>query len=220
MTEWNWNGWWGPSIRDQVGLDSLLARGIGAAGILHAMMRQGDVVELATQSMLIGDGWKIHAVWCDRNGKTPPFLLPSGQVTMLYSKHHGGQRLQTDVSNMPCFDQPYRMAGIGPAHQAAYLDVLATRDEDTLYVHAINRHFSETLAMRVDLSDLERRPGLKGTLHILDGRLNDAPAGSETLAPAQIREETFDIAGEAVTVRLPHRSVAVAAIPLSPTAGP
>ena len=180
-------------------------------------MRQGDVVELATQSMLIGDGWKIHAVWCDRNGKTPPFMLPSGQVTMLYSRHHGSQRLQIDVSNMPCYEQPYRMAGIGPAQQAAYLDVLATRDENTLYLHAINRHFEEALAMQVDLSALGRSTAVKGTLHVLEGRLNNAPVGAETLAPGQIREEKIDRASDKVTVRLPRRSVSVVEIPLVPT---
>jgi alpha-L-arabinofuranosidase len=182
-------------------------------------MRQGDVVELATQSMLIGDGWKIHAVWCDRNGKTPPFMLPSGQVTMLYSRHHGSQRLQLDVSNMPCYEQPYRMAGIGPARQAAYLDILATRDETRLYLHAINRHFEQALTLQVDFSALGRSAGVEGTLHVLEGRLNNAPAGSETQAPAQIREEKIDVASHTVTARLPCRSVGVVEIPFLP-AGP
>ena len=148
-------------------------------------MRQGDVVELATQSMLIGDGWKIHAVWCDRNGKMPPFMLPSGQVTMLYSRHHGSQRLQLDVSNMPCYEQPYRMAGIGPAHQAAYLDILATRDETRLYLHAINRHFDQTLTLQVDFSALGRSAGVEGTLYVLEGRLNNAPDGLGNAGPGR-----------------------------------
>jgi alpha-L-arabinofuranosidase len=181
-------------------------------------MRQGDVVELATQSMLIGDGWKIHAVWCDRNGKMPPFLLPSGQITMLYSRHHGSQRLQLDVSNLPCYEQPYRMAGIGPAHQAAYLDILATRDETRLYLHAINRHFDQTLTLQVDLSALGRSAGVEGMLHILEGRLNNAPTGSEPLAPAEIREEEIAVASQAVTVRLPRRSVGIVEIPIQPAA--
>jgi alpha-N-arabinofuranosidase len=213
MTEWNWNGWWGPEIREQVTFDSLFAKGIGAAGILHAIMRQGDVVELATQSMLIGDGWKIHAIWCDRTGQTPPQMLPSGQVTMLYSQHHGTRRLQVDVADMPRYDQPFRLAGIGPAHQVAYLDVLATRDDEKLYLHVINRHFDQTVTMQVDLSALDGRAGTKGTLHILEGRLNNPPPNSETLASAQIRKATFDIAGEEFTVHLPHRSVVVVEVP-------
>lgn len=214
MTEWNWNGWWGDPARGHVALDSLFARGVGAAGILHAIMRQGDVVDLATQSMLIGDGWRIHAIWCDRHGKTPPFMVPSGQVTALYSKYHGGQRLQIDVSNMPHYEQPYRMAGIGPAHQVAYLDVVATRDEDTLYLHVINRHFDETLTGLIDLSALEKRPSGKGILHVLEGRLNNAPQASEGLAPARIREETFDITGDQFPAKFPRRTVTVVEVPL------
>jgi len=214
MTEWNWNGWWGEPLRGHVALDSLFARGIGAAGMLHAIMRQGDVVDLATQSMLIGDGWRIHAIWCDRNGKTPPFMVPSGQVTALYSKYHGSERLQIDVSNMPRYDQPYRMAGIGPAHRVAYLDLLATRDEDTLYLHAINRHFDQTLTTSIDLSALERQPSAKGILHILEGRLKNTPKASEPTAPARIREETFDITGDRFPLQLPCRTLTVVEIPL------
>ena len=214
MTEWNWNGWWGGSARDQVAFNSLFARGVGAAGMLHSIMRQGDVVQLATQSMLIGDGWKIHAIWCDRNGKTPPYMVPSGQVTALYSKHHGDRRLQVDVSNVPRYDQPYRMAGIGPSRQVASLDVLVTRDEDTLYLHAINRHFDRAIETEIDLSELDKRPEARGTLHILEGRLNNAPEASQALAPARVREATFDIEGDKCLVQLPRRTVTVVEIPL------
>jgi len=177
-------------------------------------MRQGGVVDLATQSMLIGDGWRIHAIWCDRDGKRPPFMVPSGQVTALYSRYHSGQRLQIDISNMPRYDQPFRMAGIGPAQQVAYLDVLAMRDENTLYLHAINRHFDQTLTTLIDLSALEKRPSGKGILHILDGRLNNAPQASEALAPPRIREKTFDISGDRFPVQLPRRTVTVVEVPL------
>jgi hypothetical protein len=70
--------------------------------------------------------------------------------------------------------------------------------------------------MQVDLSALGRSAGAKGTLHVLEGRLNNTPTGSETLAPGQIREEQIDIAGDRdeVTVRLPRRSVTVVEIPL------
>ena len=214
MTEWNWNGWWGRSIREKAALNSLFAKGVGAAGILHAIMRQGDVVKLATQSMLIGDGWGIHAIWCDRTGRTPPFMVPSGQVTMLYSKYHGDQRLRIDVANMPRYDQPYRMAGIGPAHQAACLDILATRSEDTHYLHVINRDFDRTLSTQLDLSDLDQHPAATATLHILEGRLHDTRSGVHTSAPAQIRHQTVKRVSDRFTIPFPRRSVTVVEIPL------
>ena len=214
ITEWNWNGWWALPPGDDAPLDSLLAKGLGAAGILHAIMRQADVVEMANQSMLIGDGWGIHAICCDRLGKTPPYMIPSGQVTALYSRHHGDRRAAIDVAEMRFYEQPYRMAGIGPAAKAAYLDLLVTRNDTTVYLHAINRHFREALPVRLDLTDLGGTPGAGGLLHVMEGRLKNAPAAEETLAPARVRSQTLKISGSSVEVLLPARCAAVVEIPL------
>jgi len=214
MTEWNWNGWWALPRGDEAPLDSFLAKGLGAAGILHAIMRQADVVEMANQSMLIGDGWGIHAICCDRHGKTRPYMIPSGQVTALYSQHHGDRRLAIDVAGMRFYEQPYRMAGIGPAAKAAYLDLLVTRDERTVYLHAINRHFRQALPVRLDLTELGGTPGPSGTLHVMEGRLRNAPAAGEAIAPAEVRSETLKISGNSVEALLPARCVAVLEIPL------
>ncbi len=217
MTEWNWNGWWAQSVANRAELDSLLAKGVGAAGILHAIMRQGDVVQLATQSMLIGDRWGIHAIYCSRDGHTPPYMLPSGQVTMLYSWYHGPKRLEVDLAGVPRYEQPYRMAGNAPADNAAYLDVLATRNDKTLYVHIINRHFDQALSVPIDVTALTQRPGHRGVLHTLEGRLNNAPEPGEAPAPGRIRDEAFDIGSSRFQVRLPARSVSVVEVPLLPT---
>ena len=222
VTEWNWNGWgawnWhtrsGEPIRQRTPLDSLFAKGIGAAGILHAIMRQGDVVEIATQSMLIGDRWDIHAIYADRRGRTPAYMLPTGQVTMLYSKHHGRKRLEVEGFNIPYYNQPYRMGNNHPVSRVAYLDVLATRNEKTLYLHTINRHFSQALFVQFDISALEKQPETNGMLHILEGRLNNEPAAGEPLAPGRIREKAFPISGSQFQVCLPARTVTVVEVPL------
>lgn len=214
MTEWNWNGWWAGPVRDQAALDSQFAKGLGAAGILHAVIRQGDVVRMATQSMLLGDGWDIHAIQCDRRGQIPAFMVPSGQVTMLYSQHHGNQRLEIELNHVPRYEQPYRMAGNRPAPLAAFLDVLATRSPNSLYLHVINRHFDRPLTVAVDVSALNQHPETTGTLHILEGRLKNAPAAGENSAPAQIREAAFPITGNRFPVQLPARSVTVVEVPL------
>lgn len=101
MTEWNWNGWWGRSIAHRTEPASLFTKGVGAAGIPHAIMRQGDVVRIGARSMLIGDRWGIHAIYCDRDGRTPPYMVPSGQATMLYSWYHGDKRLKVHLSDVP-----------------------------------------------------------------------------------------------------------------------
>ena len=214
MTEWNWNGWWGQSIANRTEPASLYAKGVGAAGMLHAIMRQGDVVQLAAQSMLIGDRWGIHAIYCDRDGRTPPYMVPSGQVTMLYSWYHGNQRLKIDLTGMPRYEQPYRMAGNSPADSVAFLDVLATCNDKTLFVHAINRHFDEPLSVQIDISSLTQQPGQSGTLHTLEGRLRNAPEPGESAQPGKIRDEAFNIGGSRFQVQLPARSVSVIEVPL------
>ena len=214
MTEWNWNGWWGRSIADRTEPASLYTKGVGAAGILHAIMRQGDVVRLAAQSMLIGDSWGIHSICCDRHGRTPPYMVPSGQVTMLYSWYHGPKRLKVGLAGVPRYEQPYRMGGNGPASSAAVLDVLATRSDRKLYVHAVNRHFDESLSAEIDVSALTQKPGRRGMLHTLQGRLKNAPEAGEPQAPGRIRDEAFDVGSSRFRIRLPARSVSVIEVPL------
>lgn len=214
MTEWNWNGWWGQSIANRTEPSSLYTKGVGAAGMLHAIMRQADVVQLATQSMLIGDRWGIHAICCDRHGGAPPYMVPSGQVTMLYSWYHGNRRLKVDLTGVPHYEQPYRMAGNIPATSVAFLDVLATRNDKTLYIHAINRHFDESFSVRIDVSSLTRRPGQSGMLHTLEGRLRNTPEPGESPAPGRIHDEAFNIGGSRFQVSLPARSVSVIEVPL------
>jgi alpha-L-arabinofuranosidase len=142
-------------------------------------------------------------------------MLPTGQVTMLYSKHHGHSRLEIEVTNMSYYRQPYRMGGISPAWGGVgYLDVLATRNSNTLYLHTINRHFSRTLSVQIDISEIEKLPETNATLHILEGRLNNKPMVGEPLAPGWIREKTFPITGSQFQVHLPARTVTVVEVPL------
>ena len=131
-----------------------MAKDIGAADILHALIRHGDVVTITTQSMLIGDNWDIHAIYADRIGRIAPYMLPTGQVTMLYSMYHGRDWPEIEVSNMSYYEQPYRMGKITPVSRVGYLDVLATRDSNALYLHTFNRHFSRTLPVQVDISEI------------------------------------------------------------------
>ena len=205
VTEWNWNGWWrhdGP----RTALDSSFAKGLGAAGYLHAFMRSGDVIELGCQSMLVGNSWGITAIHADAEGKIPPFYMPTGQVTMFYSQHHGSELLALASRNVPLYEQPYRMGGIVPSKKVAYVDALATAGEKRIYFHAINRSFEQPLDVTVDVSAFDNLKDL-AVHHVLEGRLNDVPGPDE---PRQIgrtsrRDVHFD--GKTLKVTLPLRSV-------------
>jgi len=214
MTEWNWNGWWGGGARGGARFNSALAKGLGAAGMLHAILRDGDLIALATQSMLIGNSWSIHAIHADPTGRTPPYMMPSGQVTSLYSRHHGPSRLAIDLADVPRYDQPYRLAGIQPAKGAAHVDLLVTRGEKVLFLHAINRHFDRAMRVRVDISAVSARPGRTGTHHVLAGRLKAPPGRVEQPPAAHIRQRELPIGARVFEVKLPARTVNVVEVPL------
>ena len=205
VTEWNWNGWWrhgGP----QASLDSSWAKGLGAAGYLHAFIRAGDVIELGCQSMLVGNSWAIHAIAADAKGQVPPYYMPTGQVTMFYSKHHGDQLLALESRNVPMYEQPYQMGGIRPSRKIACIDALATAGEKRIYFHAINRSLEEPLDITVDVSAFEKLDG-RATHYVLEGRLNDAPESGEARQVGRISQTDIRLDGDRLRVTLPHRSV-------------
>jgi len=205
VTEWNWNGWWrhdGP----RTALDSSFAKGLGAAGYLHAFMRAGDVIELGCQSMLVGNSWGITAIRADAEGKIPPFYMPTGQVTMFYSQHHGSELLALAGRNVPMYEQPYRMGGIAPNKKVAYIDALATADEKRIYFHAINRSFEQSLDVTVDVSAFDSIKD-RAVHHVLEGRLNDVPGPNEPRQIGRISQRDLSFDGKTLKVTLPHRSV-------------
>ena len=156
ITEWNWNGQWRPKVAP---LNSALGEGRGAAGFLHAMMRSGDVIDIGCQSMLVGMGWGISAVFTDPTGVRDPVYLPTGQLTAFYSKHHGDRLVRIEMAGVPTYEQPYRMGGIGPRKKVAALDVVATAGATAVFVHAINRSFNQALEVTIDLPGFQRRRG-------------------------------------------------------------
>ena len=205
VTEWNWNGWW--RLRDSTPvLNSSFAKGLGAAGYLHAFMRSADVIELGCQSMLVGNSWGIHAIKADVEAKIPPFYMPTGQVTMFYSKHHGEKLLALESRNVPTYKQPYRMGGIGPKEKVACIDALATADEKRVYFHTINRNFEKSTEVTIDISTLGRFED-RAVHHVLEGRLNDAPKPNEPRQIGRTTKRDIFFNGKKLKITLPNKSV-------------
>jgi len=199
-TEWNWNGWWRRKPPRSM-MDSWWAKGIGAAGFLHALMRAGDVVRIGCQSLLVGNLWEISSIRVDPGGETPAFLLPSGGITAFYAARHGRNLLRLESENVPTFEQPYRFGDIGPKSKVAYVDALVTADERAVYFHAVNRHLHRPLEITIDLGDLAGTTG-RAVHHLLEGRLKNRP-GSKV----SVRQEAFFFHGRRLEVVLPPRSV-------------
>ncbi len=205
VTEWNWNGWWqhrGP----RPALDSSFAKGVGAAGFIHALMRAGDIVEIGCQSMLVGNRWGITAVRADPKAEVPPYFMPTGQVTAFYSRYHGEDLLAVEATNVPTYEQPYRLGGTRAKEKVVYVDVLATADDETIYLHAINRHFDEPMALTLDLSAFGGLAG-RAVHHLFEGRLNDRPQADEPLQIGRLRHEQIRFEGTTLEVTLPPRTV-------------
>jgi len=205
VTEWNWNGWWrlaGPVPA----LNSSYAKGIGAASYIHAFMRAADVIEIGCQSMLVGNSWGIHAIWADAKGKIPPHYMPTGQMTMFYSNHHGDKLLALDSRQVPTYEQPYQMGGISPKRKVAYVDALATADERHIYFHAVNRSFDKSRDVTIDVSAFGSVEG-SAVHYVLEGRLNNEPGPNEPRQIGRTSERPVSLDGRTLRIALPHRSV-------------
>jgi alpha-N-arabinofuranosidase len=212
ITEWNWNGWW--QIKDyNPPLDSVWAKGVGAASFLHAMMREGDVVRIGCQSMLVGNSWGITAIRADKLARTPAFMLPTGQVTTLYSRYHGEKVLQIEGNGIPVIEQNIGLNDRKPSGKLALIDAICTASDDALYLHAINRSFDEDISVLVRFPE-SMVPGKGAVLRTLTGRLNDVPRRGESAEVAKIGTERFKLRGHDIRVRLPKRSVSVLEIAL------
>ncbi|MFC1557904.1 alpha-L-arabinofuranosidase C-terminal domain-containing protein [candidate division KSB1 bacterium] len=209
VTEWNWNGWWS---NQPAALSSSFAKGIGAAGLLHALMRSAYVIDIGCQSMLVGNSWKIHAIHADRNGKTSPYYMPSGQLTAFYSQHHGSRMLDMQAAGVPVYTQPFEMNGIKPCKKVAYLDALATADEKTVFFHVINRRFERAIKITIDLTAQEPLTG-KAQHYILAGRLNDKPARGEPVQIGKITNREISYDGKTLEIVLPARTVSCIEFP-------
>ncbi len=211
LTEWNWNGWWALPKDAPRPLNSSLAKGVGAAGFLHAFMRSGDAIGMACQSMTVGHSWGITCIHADREGKVPPYYMPTGQVTMLYSVHHGDEFLEMSAEGVPTYEQPYRMAGIAARKRVAVLDAVATRGPKAVFFHAINRGFNEPLTVALDLSAFKDLDG-RAVLHVLEGRLNDEPREGEPREIGTVSDREVRFQGKVLEMTLPRRSVSVVEI--------
>ena len=206
ITEWNWNGGWSKDLPKPAALTSSFAKGIGAAGFLHAFIRNGDVIDIACQSMLVGHFWSIAAIRVDPTGTAEPYFIAHRRITALYSNHHGGDLLAIETRNVPTYAQPYQMAGIHPAPTVAYIDLLVTASPQSLFIHAINRHFEQPMKLKIDLSAFQSLPG-KAVQYVIEGQVQDGRRGSQPWSICRLGSHELPFAPPEMAAELPPRSV-------------
>ncbi|NOR67235.1 MAG: hypothetical protein GQ528_07760, partial [Woeseiaceae bacterium] len=101
---------------------------------------------------------------------------------------------------------PYRMGGISPKRRIAYIDALATADEEHIYFHAINRSFEKPRDVTIDVSAFGSVEG-RALHHVLEGRLNNEPGPKEPRQIGRTSERPAYFDGKTLKITLPHRSV-------------
>jgi alpha-N-arabinofuranosidase len=151
-TEWNWNGWWQGQALEDACLNSRFAKGIGAAGFIHALMRDAGNIKIGCQSMLVGNSWDITAIYVDTISNEAKFF-PTGKITGFYSKYHGDELLEMESKDLTFFNQPFELNWLKPSSKVAYVDALASRSKTKLYFHAINRDLNNDIEIKLDLSN-------------------------------------------------------------------
>ncbi len=194
VTEWNVNGWWALENPADSSLapNSLLAKGAGAASFLHAFMRQGAIVRMACQSMLVGEKWPIAGIQVRPGDPGHVLWAPTAQAVTLYRHHHGRERLRIRATGGAAYSQPFKLGNLQPQPAVAFVDPVVTRRDATLFVHLINRDFDHPRRVLLDLAPLAATP-TACTLHRLAGRLHNKPNPGEPLDPAAISQDAIPL---------------------------
>lgn len=215
LTEWNWNQWSYKDLKPQPAINYEVAAGLGVAGFLHGLMRSGEQQGLATQSMLLGVSWGIAGIHADPTGKKAPYFSPQTQATTFYRWHHGNRRLQVNAEPMPRLNINVESWGeSGILARGAIVDPLATRDDQKLYVHLINRSLREPMRVKVNLDGLRAAtPGARLFSLVGDAFMQD----EKQLRPKVFAEKQSEVvlANNALEVELPPHSINVVELDLA-----
>jgi alpha-L-arabinofuranosidase len=107
-----------------------------AAGVSYARManvheRNGDLLKIATMADFCGTRWQVNAIMIPiPRGYGPSFLMPVAKVMRLYRKHSGTNYCKTIQS-------------------PDYLDITASRTDDTIFLHVINTERKSPVKTRI-----------------------------------------------------------------------
>lgn len=208
MTEWNWNGW---GQGDRI-TNSEWAQGMGAAGFIHAMLRDCNRIHLATQSMLIGTKWGIAGIHVSEDGKGEARMRPTAKVTTLYRKHHGNRLLTVQSAGIRERSVPVQLGRLLPKDTVALMDPIATANDETLFVHLIQRDFVAAQEVVIRFDGFETDDQAQWLL--VEGDLDLGDAGKEKDGGISISDRTVPLDGGEARVSVPPRTISILAIPL------
>ncbi len=144
-------------------------------------------------------------------------MQPTAEAVTLYNQFHGDRELRVRYDNAPLLWRPEVKFNINyrahdwPCAQAAVVDVIATRDKDHLYLHAINLDFDQSRRVVMRFDGFATLPG-EATLHRL--RFHTASEFATTNAWTTREDAQVHFAADARVIVLPPRSLTIAVIDL------
>lgn len=158
------------------------------AKTMNAYLRRGDRVKMCTGADFCGTRWTVNAVRIPvPRGRS--YALPVASIMALFDKHKGTHGVSVETST--------------PS-----LDVAATRDEETIYLHVLNTDFQSPVETTFDVAGSPIRNGR--VLHI-------APDEPRAYVDRN-RRDTFTPHGNRFdgAWRFPPRSVSVVELAVDP----
>lgn len=178
--------------RDRCDVLSTWAAGVSYARILNNHQRHGDVLKIATAADFCGTRWQNNAVMIPvPRGNNRAYLQPVARVMRLYRKHIGSHAVH--VTGAP-----------------DALDVVASRRDDTLFLHVANTRRTESVRAMLRVQGRAIRGGrvfeIAGDTTVEVSYLNSAEVMTAT-------ERGLDAGG---TWEFPPASVSVVELQLSP----
>ncbi len=194
LTEWNWNSWW--QLPGDVAVpfrESLWAKGVASASMIHGFLRAPGGIALATQSLLVGSKWGLRAIDASDGRAT---IFPSGAILALYRKAHGRNIVSwTSSEPLPTYNQTITLGQLEPSERVALVDCLFTlADDGTLYGHFINRDYAQKLTVPLDLSAFStittaEQTTLTGVADEPTARRTGAPLNRKQTKPVYVEDD-------------------------------
>jgi alpha-L-arabinofuranosidase len=118
--------------RNRCDVLSTWAAGVSYARVLNNHQRHGDVLKIATSADFCGTRWQNNALMIPvPHGR--PYLMPVARVMKLYRHHVGSHAVNVNV-------------------RPNDLDVVASRKQDTLFLHVVNTRRSGPVDVQLDLA--------------------------------------------------------------------
>ena len=108
--------------------------GVAYARCHNVIMRNSDILDIATLADFFGTVWQVNAILIPNNvpGKTP-YLQPVGEVMRLFGKHQGKYALEISYNGA--------------------IDAVASKTENKIYLHIANTDMHSAQQISLELGD-------------------------------------------------------------------